>query len=89
MHRDRDKEAGQPKKKFLTVRVRPGARQAGIEKEASGEYRVSVLSPAEKGEANKEVVARLAEYFGLPPSRVRIVRGQKSRLKLIALDFDG
>jgi uncharacterized protein (TIGR00251 family) len=85
---ERKKEAGQPKKKFLTVRVRPGSRRAGVEKLAPEEYKVSVLSPAEKGEANKEVVARLAEYFGIPPSRLRIVRGEKSRLKLIAIDSD-
>lgn len=82
------KRAGQSKKKFLTVRVRPGSRQAGVEKLAPGEYKVSVISPAERGEANREVVARLAEYFGVPPSRVRIVRGEKSRLKLIAIDSD-
>jgi uncharacterized protein (TIGR00251 family) len=85
---ERKKEAGQPKKKFLAVRVRPGSRQAGIEKLAPGEYKVSVLSPAERGEANKEVVTRLAEHFGLPRSRVRVVRGEKSRLKLIAIDSD-
>ena len=85
---ERKKEGSERKKKLLTVRVRPGARRAGVEKEASGEYKVSAISPAERGKANKEVVARLAEHFGVPPSRVRIVRGEKSRLKLIALDFD-
>lgn len=86
---EREKEAGRPKKKFVAVRVRPGSRRAGVEMLSPGEYKVSVISVAERGEANKEVVARLAEHFGLPPSRVRIVRGQKSRLKLIAIDSDG
>lgn len=85
---ERKKETGEPKKKLLTIRVRPGARRAGIEKLAPGEYRISVISRAERGEANKEVVARLAEHFGLSASRVRIVRGEKSRLKLIAIDPD-
>ena len=85
---EREKEAGRPKKKFVAVRVRPGSRQAGVEKIAPGEYKVSVLSPAERGEANREVVDRLAEHLGVPPSRVRIVRGEKSRLKLIAVDPD-
>ena len=73
-------------KKILTVRAHPGSRVAKVEKLGEGEYRVHVLAPPEKGEANREVVAALAAHIGLPASRLRIIRGEKSRIKLIALE---
>lgn len=83
------KDKGKPRKRLLTIRVHPGSRQAGIEKLGEGEYKVHVLAPPEKGEANREVAAVLADYFGLPASRIRIVRGEKSRIKLVAVEPGG
>jgi len=76
-------------KRMLTVRVRPGSRFTRVEKLAEDEYRVHVLSPPEKGRANRDVAAALADHFGLPVGRVRIVRGERSRIKRVALDADG
>jgi uncharacterized protein (TIGR00251 family) len=75
------------KRKIVTIRVHPSSREAKIEELAELNLKVHVISPPEKGEANKEVVAALAAHFGLPPSRVKIIRGEKSRIKLIALEF--
>jgi uncharacterized protein YggU (UPF0235/DUF167 family) len=47
-----------------------------------------VASPPENGAANREVVAALAALFGVPASKVRIVRGEKSRTKFSALELD-
>ena len=80
---------GESHKRLLTIRVHPGSRQAGIEKLGEGEYKVHVVAPPEKGEANREVRAALADYFGLPVSRIRLVRGEKSRIKLVALEPGG
>lgn len=74
-----------PQTILLTVRVRASAKQPGIKELGAAEYQVSVVSPPEKGKANREVVAALAEHFGIPASWVRIVHGQKSRLKLVAI----
>lgn len=81
------KAAGHPKK-FLTVRVLPGSRLTKVEKLAEDEYRVHVPSPPEKGRANKAVEIALGDYFGLPAGRVRIVRGEKSKIKWVALEAD-
>jgi hypothetical protein len=75
------------KRRIITVRVHPSSRKAKIEALGALDLKVHVVSPAEKGEANKEVIAALAAHFGLPASRVRIIRGEKSRIKLIALEF--
>ncbi len=82
------KKAGGLRKKLLTVRVHPGSRMTRVEKLGEDEYRVHVLSPPEKGRANRDVAAALADYFGLPSGRVRIVRGEKSRVKGVALDVE-
>lgn len=42
---------------------------------------VYVREPAVDGKANKAVVGLLAEYYGVPKSRVEIVRGRASRQK--------
>jgi hypothetical protein len=84
--KNRGDEAG-AKRKIVTVRVHPSSRRAKIEVLAGLNLKVHVTSPPEKGEANKEVVAALAAHFGLPSSRVKIIRGEKSRIKLIALEF--
>ena len=82
------KKTGGFQKKLLTVRVRPGSRLTKVEKLAEDEYRVHVPSPPEKGRANRDVAAALADYFGLPTRGVRIVRGERSRVKFVALEAD-
>lgn len=72
---------------YLTIIVQTRARESGIEKLSSGEYKVRVLAPPSKGEANREVVKIIASHFDIPSSRIKIVRGQKSHRKLVLLDF--
>jgi uncharacterized protein (TIGR00251 family) len=71
----------------ISVRVHPAARKAKIEKLGPADYKVHVLAPPEKGGANREVRAALARHFEIPASRIRILRGEKSRLKLVDLDL--
>ncbi|NIO48626.1 MAG: YggU family protein [Candidatus Aminicenantes bacterium] len=73
---------------YLNIKVQPRARKPGLEKVSSREYKIRVSAPPSKGEANREVVKALASHFGLPPSRVKIVRGQKSKSKLVLLDVE-
>ena len=72
---------------FLNVRVHPRARNQEVQKIGEKEYRVRVLSPPSEGKANNEVIAVLASHFHLPPSRVKIVKGKKSRQKVVALEY--
>ena len=47
------------------------------------EIAVSIKSPPERGRANRELVKKLADHFGVPESRVRIISGMASRKKLV------
>ena len=48
---------------------------------------VGLTSKPEKGKANLELVKKIADYFDVPSSQVRIISGLKSRSKVIEV-FD-
>lgn len=70
---------------YLAVRVIPNARENRLflDEEKGLGARVSV-SP-EDGKVNAATIKLLAKALGLPMSNLAIVRGQKSRNKLIAV----
>ncbi len=71
----------------LKVNVQPRARKQKIQKIGQNEYKIHVLAPPSEGKANKETISVLASHFHLPPSRVKIAKGQKSRQKLVVLEY--
>lgn len=46
---------------------------------------VGLTSKPEKGKANLELIKKLAKYFKVPSSHVRIVSGLKSKRKIIEI----
>ncbi|HIC09134.1 MAG TPA: DUF167 domain-containing protein, partial [Aquificales bacterium] len=46
-----------------------------------------VNQPPEKGRANERIAELLAEYFDIPKSRVRLVRGETSKEKVFEIDL--
>jgi hypothetical protein len=46
---------------------------------------VGLKSKPKKGEANKELIKKLAEHFDVNSSRIRILSGFKSRNKIIEI----
>jgi len=46
---------------------------------------VRVMAPPVDGKANKALTALLAEEFKVPKSKIRIVRGESSRDKLVEI----
>lgn len=72
----------------LSVKVHPNARKQDIQRIGEGEYKVHVLSPPTEGKANKELIHLVASHFSLPPSRVSIARGRKSRKKIVILQYE-
>ncbi len=67
----------------LEVRVKPRSRRPGVEKTGPNAYRVEVTAAPDKGRANREVLASLAEALDIPVSRLRIVRGETSPNKVV------
>jgi len=70
----------------IWVTVKPRAKKEEVRKTDDGQYMVSVHAPPQKGKANKALIELLANYFSVPKSSVRIIRGQTGRKKLIEID---
>ncbi|MFC2166224.1 DUF167 domain-containing protein [Acidobacteriota bacterium] len=73
------------KRSYLSIKVHPRSRKQDITRIDAKTYKVRVLAPPSKGEANTEVVKIIATHFGLPVSFVEIVRGHTSRNKVVAI----
>lgn len=71
---------------IVAVRVTPRSPRQAVDGERGGRLIVRVNAPPADGAANASVRKLLAKAFGLPPSRVRIVRGETSRDKSVALE---
>jgi uncharacterized protein YggU (UPF0235/DUF167 family) len=67
--------------------VKPGSKKGPLVEVADdGSLTLFVRERAVDGAANDGVVKLLAAHFGVPKSRVTIVRGHASRQKLVDVD---
>ena len=69
----------------LTLHVQPGAKRtevAGLHGEA---LKIRLAAPPVEGKANDALIAWLAEVFAVPSRRVRLLRGEKSREKVVEI----
>jgi len=69
----------------LRLRVSAGASRRRILGVHGGALKLSVKVPPEKGKANRDVLALVAETFGLAASEVDIVSGGTSPDKVVRL----
>jgi len=71
--------------KTIQVRVKPNARQAGLEELSDGTWVARVKSPPVDGRANAELIALVAERFAVSKSLVSIKRGTSGRTKFVQI----
>ncbi len=71
----------------LELKVVPHAKRNKLVEEA-GRYKVYLTAPAVEGKANAALVEFLAEHFQTKRSRIRIIRGEKSRTKIVEIGPD-
>jgi uncharacterized protein (TIGR00251 family) len=74
--------AARPEGSLLRVRVQPRARRNEIEGWQDASLRVRVTAPPAGGAANRAVVGLLAGAFGVTPSSIELVSGERARDKL-------
>jgi uncharacterized protein len=66
----------------VVVRVKPGSKKGPlVVTGADGELTIYVREQAVDGKANAAVVKLLADYLGVPRSRIEIASGATSRTK--------
>ena len=70
----------------IAVRVQPGAKKEAILGFADGVLRLRVTAPPVEGRANDAVLELVAQAVGVRPSHVTLLRGARSRDKLLRID---
>lgn len=71
----------------ITVKVRSGSyKQSLIVKD--GVYNVALCSKPHKNAANIELIGILSKEFNIAKSYITIIRGHKSKNKIVNIDID-
>lgn len=73
---------------LINIRVTPNAKK-NLVVEENGKIKAYVAVPAKDGKANKAVIALLAGYLEVKRTDVRIVKGVKSRDKIVEIKVHG
>lgn len=68
----------------LTVRVVPNAKQNKLVEEES-RVKVYLTSPPIEGKANKALIEYLSEHFKTKRSKIKIIKGEKNRNKIVEI----
>ena len=69
----------------ISVTAKPRAHEEKVEYVDETHYVVAVREPPVEGRANAAIVKALAAHFSVPSSRVRIISGYTSRMKIIEI----
>jgi uncharacterized protein (TIGR00251 family) len=70
---------------IFNVRVVPKASRNLVKEERSG-FKVYLTKPAKDSLANIQLIELLAEYFNTKKYRIKIIKGHKSRDKIVKID---
>jgi len=67
----------------LEVRVQPRSSRAAIVAVEGSTVKIKLTAPPADGEANKQLIALLSKELKVSRSRIRIIRGETSRNKVV------
>jgi len=67
----------------ITVRVQPKASARKVVSICDGGLKVYITAPPCGGQANRALIELLAEHLNVSRSSIKIVKGQKSKNKII------
>jgi uncharacterized protein (TIGR00251 family) len=70
----------------INLRVTPSASRDAVLGWQGDVLRVQVRAPAQRGKANDALLRLLAAALGVERRRLRIVRGETSRQKVVSVD---
>ncbi|MBI4212963.1 MAG: DUF167 domain-containing protein [Chloroflexi bacterium] len=69
----------------VTVRVHPRAHEDRVVEVSEGQLEVWTRAPTVDGRANEAVCRAIADSLGLARTRVRLVAGGRSRMKIVQI----
>lgn len=72
----------------LKVKVTPNAEKNQVV-EKDGIYKILTTAPAKEGKANDAAIKLLSKHLKIPKSRIKIIKGHKSKDKTVAIVWRG
>ncbi len=69
----------------IRAKIIPNSKKRKIEKIGDNIFEIKTKSKAENNQANIEVIDILSDFFVVPISNVRIIRGRRGRNKIIEI----
>lgn len=70
----------------INVRVKTRSKIEKVIQVGPDQFEVCVGTPPIEGRANERVIELLAKHFGVAKSKVSLLRGEKSKLKVFLVD---
>jgi len=68
---------------IIQVKVSPNSKRVEVTKIDENNFKVRVDAKAEEGKANRRLIEILSDYFDVAESSVSILKGLKSRNKIV------
>ena len=73
---------------ILHLKVKPGSRIDEFVVEKDGSIKVKIKEQPIEGKANKYLIQYLSEIFGVPKSKVVLLKGENNQHKKVSVDID-
>lgn len=70
---------------YLNIHVQPGAKKTAVEDLHNGRLKIRLAAPPIEGKANEALCRFLKETLKIPRKSITIVKGEKSRVKTVAI----
>ena len=70
---------------ILSIKVIANSKKLEIVKLSENSYKIKLDEQAVKGKANSRLIEVLSDYFNVKKSSIRIVKGNKSRDKIVEI----
>lgn len=67
----------------ISVKVKPGSKKECIERVDDTNFIVHIKAPPVEGKANDALIRALSDYFGVPKSKIVIIRGAAGKYKVV------
>ncbi|OGY41470.1 MAG: hypothetical protein A2Y82_01030 [Candidatus Buchananbacteria bacterium RBG_13_36_9] len=71
--------------KILKIKVIPNSKINKIVEKGDNFLKIKLTAPAHEGKANSALLNFLSQEFKIPKSKIKIITGEKSRLKVISI----
>jgi uncharacterized protein (TIGR00251 family) len=71
---------------IISIKVEPRSSKSGISGYYGNALKVKLNSPPVEGKANKELIEVLAREFKISKKDIEIIRGEKSKNKIVRLN---